>query len=210
MRIIDAIGVCICIATASPAAASKIFVIDQSVDLYPERFEREGARIDLGKAALSEIRSDDIVQGTVWFRRGHVRVYDPRNFTIYSWIEAPNATLRVGSKSMSLLNAAGEAFGTPFYGDALIVSAASRAAAGPFDVYGFRYRIAFDAVVSGGKAAAADFVLKPVIFNGGYAPGDILASAVPESSSWVMMALGFAGLGLAVRRRRADMSPAIA
>lgn len=128
-------------------------------------------------------------------------MYDPRNFTIYSWIEAPNATLRVGSKSMALLNAAGEVFGTPFYGDALIVSAASRAAAGPFDVYGFRYRIAFDAVVSGGKAAAADFVLKPVIFNGGYGPGDISASSVPEPSSWAMMALGFAGLGLAMRRR---------
>jgi hypothetical protein len=110
---------------------------------------------------------------------------------------------------MSLLNAAGEAFGTPFYGDAPIVSAASRAAAGPFDVYGFRYRIAFDAVVSGGKATTADFVLKPVIFNGGYAPGDISASAVPEPSSWAMMALGFAALGLAMRRL-AGASTAIA
>lgn len=39
-----------------------------------------------------------------------------------------------------------------------------------------------------------------VVFSGGSATGELIASAVPEASTWIMMILGFAGVGFASLR----------
>ena len=118
--------------------------------------------------------------------------------------------LDYSTKSMRLLNEKGEAFGQQgvfggHWGDRTI-SATTASVGNMSGVYGFHYEITFAGIdIIGPEAMAqiADFALDPIVYNARYAPGDLFASAVPESSSWAMMAVGFAGLGLAMRRRKA-------
>lgn len=72
----------------------------------------------------------------------------------------------------------------------------------PFDVYGIRYRVKYGGMDIGVGYRTGIFRFEPTIVGGDYAEGEAFAAAVPEPSSWAMMALGFAGLELAMRRRR--------
>jgi hypothetical protein len=58
------------------------------------------------------------------------------------------------------------------------------------------------ALKAGLDSGTAYFNIQTTVFPGGEIRGFLLASAVPEPSTWAMMILGFAGVGLMAYRRR--------
>jgi len=192
------VGVGIC--TAAPAFAGRTVVVDQVIDLNRSMFRADGSDIYLGTAPPTLMESGDVIEGTVLFRGGHIQNFGSKDLWVFSWkMAVERVGLETSSWAMSFVDDKGGFFGTKKitggYPDGYSVSVT---AAGPADVYGLRYRIAF---VRGQQGW--NFAFNPIAINARYAEGDIFTSAVPEPSSWAMMAMGFAGLALAMRRRRA-------
>jgi hypothetical protein len=61
---------------------------------------------------------------------------------------------------------------------------------------------AFDALMAGLSSDEAYMNIHTTVVPGGEIRGFLLASAVPEPSTWAMMTLGFAGVGFMAYRRR--------
>lgn len=210
----------------SQGLLAKIYNLDEHYTIKPHHFNYGKSLSSIGSSAQVAIASGDTVQGTIIFKGGHVQSRDYQDFLAYGFSTLRPDAEEIVHQEMFFLDAAGNTFGqrkvlpqdpkyVGGYSNRSYLGVYDPNATAPIDVYGIRYRITY------GKISSYDyynsyhptFYFRPVVYNARYVSGDLFTSAVPEPSSWAMMGLGFAGLGVALRggrrrRRRAGEAAA--
>ena len=216
---------CGCACLMTPALAAKTYTLNEVIDLKSDAvfpyFGKSDANLPLATTQLVEYQSNDVIEGTIWFKGGHIQPIDPKTFFIFGQAKGYAWSSEIVQEDMVLLDAAGNDFGSrkrfpdnfmyPLSGnyfDQVYLGAYLPGADKPYDVYGIRYRIAYGEVKGTDGRTGGLFRLNPTAYDVRYAEGDLFASAVPEPSSWALMTLGFAGLGLAMRRRASGVAVA--
>lgn len=204
---------CTCACLTSPALATTHVVTDTIDVRNSYGLSHNAGEVQIGRTTPLEVFSGDIVKGTIWFVGGHIQAVDPARFLMFGYAAGYQSYTEIIDKKMSLLNGSGHEFGEGMtfpqnflypgnYANQAFVGANNPGATGSFDVYGIRYEISYGRTF-GTFVQSATLRFDPIVYSGRYAEGDIFSSAVPEPSSWAMMAMGFAGLALTMRRRRA-------
>ncbi|MDR6125363.1 hypothetical protein QE361_000956 [Sphingomonas sp. SORGH_AS802] len=189
----------------SSASHAAIFNLTRVVGISESTFINGDSRTNLKAGEVVKIKPGDTIVETIYFRGGHIKGVNSQDFLVFGSISDSENLIKSDFKDLKFLDVNGKLFGEKrhmSYLDSVMIAAKGLDGSGAPEVYGLRYQIRFDSDASRARASIVDFSFRPRAVNAQYVPGDLFASAVPEPSSWAMMGLGFAGLGVALRDRR--------